>query len=99
MTIRGDQRPCENPRCKADVVDALEIGPTSNKPVVVDPEPTTYAAGGRLRMSSHQPESKPHVVRLRSAAAAFGLASVYTDHKSTCGGGSGVKTRSKEAER
>lgn len=92
-------RECESPRCKADVVDALSIavGKGGHKDVVLDPEPVTWDQGGRFRLRPHQPGGKPQVTELRSAGQAFGGVPLYLAHKLSCGGGTGVKARSKES--
>lgn len=91
-------RECEAIRCHAPVVDALIIGAGAHKKLVINPQPTTWAGGGRFRLSSLQyTDQRPHVVQLRTASQAFGTKALYADHRSTCAGGSGVKTRSKEA--
>lgn len=96
----AEPRPCEKIRCTSKVLDALEIatGAGGHKKVVLDVRPTSWANGARFRASTHQPVAgELHVVVLRTAGQAFGMNTLYRKHADTCGGGSGVKARSKEA--
>lgn len=107
MKIVGPARPvymwplrkCTSVKCDADVIDALVVGPTSNKPVTIDPEPTTWDKGGRFKLRGEQAEGgkKPLLVRATHAGQAFG-AVLFAEHKLSCAGGSGVRTRSREAD-
>jgi len=90
------QRECASIKCKAMVVDALSVGPGSNKPVIIDPEPTTWDKGGRFKLhANQQPGGKPLFVPASHAGQAFG-AQLYADHRHTCAGGTGVRTKSRE---
>lgn len=106
MTVDIDElvTDCPNRRCTGHLVEALVIGPTSNKPVQLDPRPTTWADGGRYRIRQHQPDPprgearRVHVDELRIPGQAFGTVLLYQKHIWVCGGGSGAKTRSREAD-
>jgi hypothetical protein len=101
ITPASTARTCERLRCNAEVFDALEVavGAGMHKKVVLDVEPTTWAGGARHRLSTQQPPDahEVHVVLVRNSIAAFGLRAMYRRHAESCAGGSGVKTRSKEA--
>lgn len=97
--LTGGGRECKKIRCRAVVIDALAIGVTAHKKVVLDPVPAPYASGGRFRRSTHQPYADElHVVQVNQPQQAFGIRWLYVEHKSTCAGGSGAKTRSREAD-
>lgn len=96
----GPTRECDNLRCHAPVVDALAIGAGGHKKVILNPYPTTWVNGARFRLSVLQfHDQRPHVVQMRVVNQAFGIKTMFADHRTTCAGGSGVRTRSKEAER
>lgn len=95
---------CPNRKCPGQLVRALVIGPTANKPVDIDPVPTTWADGGRYRLRNHQPDPpreearRVHVDELRIPGQAFGPAPLYQKHAWVCGGGSGTRAKSREAD-
>jgi hypothetical protein len=97
-------RDCPNRKCDGGVIDALVIGPTSNKEVLLDPVEVGWANNGRYRVRAHQPDpprNQPvrlHVDELRNPAQAFGSVKLYRKHLWVCGGGSGTKGRSREAD-
>lgn len=96
-------RDCHNPRCKGQVIDALAIGPSSNKEVLLDPVQVSWANNGRYRVRQHQPAPtgttvRVHVDELRAAGQGFGSALLYQKHAWVCGGGVGTKSRSREAD-
>jgi hypothetical protein len=97
-------RDCPSPRCDSEVIDALVIGPSSNKEVLLDPVMVGWADNGRYRVRAHQPDpprnqpARLHVDELRNPAQGFGSTLLYRKHAWVCGGGSGTKTKSREAD-
>jgi hypothetical protein len=97
-------RDCPSPKCDGEVLDALIIGPSANREVLLDPVPVGWADGGRYRTRQHQPDpprNQPprlHVDELRSAGQSFGSSLLYRKHLWVCGGGSGGRSKSREAD-
>ena len=97
--LEGGDRECERIRCTAVVVDALAIGVSGHRKVVLDPVPTTYAEGARYVASANQWNPGEFLVKqVTQPRQAFGVRWLYADHKRTCAGGTGVKARSREAD-
>ncbi|HEX8108528.1 MAG TPA: hypothetical protein VF516_12430 [Kofleriaceae bacterium] len=85
-------RLCPSPRCRREVVTLLVTGQTgAHKEEVVDPDPTTWDGGGRIRLMTHQPDTAKYPLgrRLQHAGQAFGATGLYRPHSTTCGGGTG----------
>jgi hypothetical protein len=104
IDIDGLTRDCPNKKCDGQVIDAMVIGPSSNREVLLDPEQASWADGGRYRVRTHQPDPprnqdrRLHVDELRNPAQGFASARLYRKHAWVCGGGSGTRAKSREAD-
>lgn len=86
---------CKSVKCKAQVADVLVVGLTgAHKPLPIDPEPTTWGDGGRVRISPVQPGVAKHPLarRLTNPGHGFGAGSLYRPHSESCAGGRGRPT-------
>jgi hypothetical protein len=75
---------CPHTRCAAPVIE-VRIGPKLERKLV-DAEPVSWEDGGRVRISTHQPDAPNGLVgrRLATAHRAFGLTAIYRPHDDTC---------------
>jgi len=94
-------RDCKSAKCTAPVADVLIVARQgSHKVLAIDPEPTTWENGGRVRLLAHQPGTARHPLasKLAHAGLAAGVRRLFRPHSETCKGGTGRSTtRSREA--
>lgn len=85
-------RECKSAKCDADVADVLIVATKGqHKVLAIDPKPTTWQGGGRVRLSPIQPGVARHPLakRITNPMHAFGAGKLYRPHSETCAGGTG----------